>query len=303
MPQRRANPPPSPGDVFIAQIPDGRYVAVRVLRVVERSWFVATTPYLDHERPSLEDPRLREFVLQRKFDYKGGLALKWLVGRPPGNFEFLGNLPPTSGDLKKRGSDGQHKWVAESGREAWLEWRWIHDRPAFVQELREQEERAARAARARMKPKKMMDEAAFWAVIDLLDWDATGDDEKVLAPAVAALAAKTKTEIRRFEERLAFLLFQLDAKAHAMNIGQGAYDPQTGSLSVDSFLYARCVVVANGKAFYDRVRENPDAMPKDMEFEALLELAPAAYEAKTGEPFDYVAGCSYESFSNLAGWN
>ena len=44
-------------------------------------------------------------------------------------------------------------------------------------------------------------------------------------------------------------------------------------------------------------------MPKDLEFEALLSLAPNAYELKTGKDFEYGTGCSYETFSNVAGWN
>jgi hypothetical protein len=43
-------------------------------------------------------------------------------------------------------------------------------------------------------------------------------------------------------------------------------------------------------------------MPKDTEFEALLGIASLAFEAKTGESLDYETGCSYETFSNPAGW-
>jgi hypothetical protein len=37
-------------------------------------------------------------------------------------------------------------------------------------------------------------------------------------------------------------------------------------------------------------------------FEALLLLAPAAYEAKTGEEYNHSPPISYESFSNEEGW-
>jgi len=43
-------------------------------------------------------------------------------------------------------------------------------------------------------------------------------------------------------------------------------------------------------------------MLKDMEFEALLQIAAEAYEAKTGEDFGFTPSVSYETFSNKAGW-
>jgi hypothetical protein len=43
-------------------------------------------------------------------------------------------------------------------------------------------------------------------------------------------------------------------------------------------------------------------MPKDLEFEYLLSIAPKAYKKKTGEDFEYITGCSYETFSNKDGW-
>lgn len=94
----------------------------------------------------------------------------------------------------------------------------------------------------------------------------------------------------------------MDTKAHASNIGEDSYDPKSDYVSADGFLYARCVVVANGREFYRAALEDPAKMPKNLEFESLLNLAPRAYELKTGEDFEYSTGCSYESFSNAAGW-
>jgi hypothetical protein len=78
-----------------------------------------------------------------------------------------------------------------------------------------------------------------------------------LAPAIKALAAKPKAEICRFEERFAYLLYRLDTKSHASNIGKDAYDPESDYVSADGFLYARCVVVANGREFYEAVLKDP----------------------------------------------
>ena len=70
----------------------------------------------------------------------------------------------------------------------------------------------------------------------------------------------------------------------------------------DWFLYARCVVVANGPKFYASVLADPREMPKDMEFETVLTVGPAAFLRKTGEELDHVSPVSYETFSNKSGW-
>ena len=291
-----------PGDVFAAQLPDGRYKAVRVLRKTGKSSLVCTSEYLEKERPAIDEPLLRKTVVQNRFFYNREPARHWLHGNPPPSFELVGNLPLTKNEATIQCNVYAGKWDDSVGNEAFLEWRWVHDRPAFEEEVRKQQEEAERLRRLPQKPKKMMSEEEFWSIIDLLDWKHQGNDKKVLAPAINALAAKTKAEICRFEERFAYLLYQLDTKAHASNIGEDACDPESDYVSADGFLYARCVVVANGREFYAKVLKDPTEMPKDMEFESLLGLASGAYELKTGEDFEYSTGCNYESFSNSAGW-
>ena len=43
-------------------------------------------------------------------------------------------------------------------------------------------------------------------------------------------------------------------------------------------------------------------MPKDLQFELLLNIAPKAWEATTGKEWDLVTDVSYETYSNRAGW-
>lgn len=284
----------SPGDVFITRVPDGRYAAVRVLQRQGRKRTLAyTTEYLGTEKPELHDPALRKTVKQRRFYYRRELARKWCDGPPPEGYELLGNLPVTAKEAQLE-SNVYGGWPCE---EAWLEWRWQHDRAAFEEEVDRERAERERALRRPQKPKKMLDEADFWSIIALLDWAKTGDDDLVLEPAIAALANRSKTDIRQFYERFAYVLYQLDTKAHARQLA--ASDEY---LSDDEFLYVRCCVVANGKKFYDSVLKNPKKLPKDLELEALLYLAPTAYERRTGEELDYSTGCSFESGSNVAAW-
>ena len=144
-------------------------------------------------------------------------------------------------------------------------------------------------------------EDGFWRVIVLFNWKKLGDDEAVIEPAVKALAQMTVNDINRFEDILNEKLYALDTEAHAREIGEDAYQPGT-YFSADWFLYARCVVVANGPELYESVLADPTEMPKDGEFESLLTVGPTAFERKTGEEFDHVSPVSYESFSNQSGW-
>lgn len=146
-----------------------------------------------------------------------------------------------------------------------------------------------------------MDEAVFWLLLSLLNWDATGNDDAVVAPVVEELSKKSVEEIHAFRDVLAEKLYLLDTKGHAKEIGEGSFTEE-GYFSVDQFLYARCVVVANGKDLYETVLKSPSSFPKDMEFEALLYIVHAAYEKKTGLQYDGVTKLSYETFSNEAGW-
>lgn len=148
-----------------------------------------------------------------------------------------------------------------------------------------------------------MDDNTFWRIIGLLDWNKTGDDDAVLKPAANALAKQTVEDIAAFEETLSQKLYTLDTKAHARQIGEGAYVDEDQPFSVDWFLYARCCVVANGRQHYDAVLADPSQFPRNMEFEALLELAATAHEMKTGAaPEFFETTVSYETFSNRAGW-
>ena len=147
-----------------------------------------------------------------------------------------------------------------------------------------------------------MSDSVFWRIINLFNWKKLGDDDEVLKPAVNALAEMSIESIERFADLLAEKLFALDTEAHARNIGESSYVGDTQFFSVDEFLYARCVVVANGEAPYNKVLADPAAMPKDCEFECILYLAGTAYTHKTGKEFEHDAPVSYETFSNRAGW-
>ncbi|MCF6229090.1 MAG: DUF4240 domain-containing protein, partial [Planctomycetes bacterium] len=183
-----------------------------------------------------------------------------------------------------------------------LQWRKEHDREAYEAEVE-----AARDAPPPPKPAKRVHKPmalkAFWKLIALLDWTKTGDDNAVIAPTVEALSKASEKDIVGFEERLADLLYALDGEVFAREIGEGAYEGSGSYFSSDGFLYSRLCVVANGESLYRKILRDPKEMPKDMEFESLLEVVSSAYELKTGDYWEgHSTHHSYETFSNKDGW-
>jgi len=148
-----------------------------------------------------------------------------------------------------------------------------------------------------------MNEDVFWELIAKLDWAKTGDDEAVIRPVVKALAKRSVEDIFRFHDLLAEKLHAIDGEAYARNIGEDSYRGDDEFFSVDNFLYVRCCVVANGRALFNRVLADPTAMPKGLEFEALLTVPEEAFSQKTkGDEYPHLAEPDFETFANRDGW-
>ncbi len=148
-----------------------------------------------------------------------------------------------------------------------------------------------------------MDEAQFWSIIGLMDWR-TLDSEAILARSVKALSTFSKEDIYHFHDILNEKLYALDGRRFAEQLGSNKYEADNKKhFSVDSFLYARCCVVANGQTFYNTVLKNPAKMPKEYTFESLLYLPRKAWLLKTKrDNYDYFPEIWSETFSNSDGW-
>ena len=148
---------------------------------------------------------------------------------------------------------------------------------------------------------QVITETDFWRIISLLDWKSDKEESEVIALAVKELAQLPVVDIKGFADILSEKLFLLDGPKYADHTGENAYgDGQ--HFSADTFLYARCHVVANGREFYEEVLSAPEKMPKDLTFEALLSLPRKAYQLKTGEPYQYIPAFIYETFANSDAW-
>lgn len=148
---------------------------------------------------------------------------------------------------------------------------------------------------------EILSESEFWAIIDLLDWEKAGDDEAVVEPVIQHLTNLSISKILQFEDKLAEKLFQLDTKAIAVQDGENGYR-EGNYFSADLFLYFRSCIVANGKAYFEKVLNNPSELTPDLTFEAFLYVAQSAYKRKTGKETEFLPMYNYETFSNKEGW-
>lgn len=174
----------------------------------------------------------------------------------------------------------------------------------FLEAIREQYPHAT--LDIRVKPPKLvvgLTEKAFWDIIALFNWSDPENDATVIEQGIQVLAEKPVRQIYEFQDMLSAKLYALDTHQHAENAGENAWQGKDADFSVDEFLYARCCCVANGKTFYETVLKQPELMPKNLTFEALLTLAHKAYNRKTGKQFRYVPSYNIETFSNKKGWS
>lgn len=148
-----------------------------------------------------------------------------------------------------------------------------------------------------------MTEDQFWTVIGAIDDpDAmTEEREPEIAEDIAArLRPLGVDELASFEEHLAEKLYHLDTRRHCDAGGES-------SDSSDGFLYARCFVVACGRAIYQQVLSDPEKMPRKIEqwLESLLFVGATVFAELTGkddEDWQPDTQHDYETGSNPRGW-
>ena len=142
----------------------------------------------------------------------------------------------------------------------------------------------------------------FWKLIAHVDREAldAGDEDTALEPLQQRLRSLSEPDLESFEEHLSQCLYALDGQVFADESGESRG-------SDDAFLYARCFVVARGKAHYEATLKDPKLMPKSLDHwcEALLYPHRRAWADLTGKDeseWAYGASVSYESGSNERLW-
>ena len=288
---------PSLGDVFVVPMGCEMYGAVRVIRVTPecRSAVFVVTPWFSRDKPSLDEPLLREILCRNRGFFRGEKAACNYEGAPPGELMLLGTILPSD---QEASMDVQGAFGGELSL-------CVADDVAYEMGMPEAANSGARqrtraGAGAARPAIESLSAADFWHVMDLIR-KTENDGDYSLESAIAHLSAMSVARIAGFHDRLCSYLFELDQLSFAKEIGDGAYDSE--NFSVDQFLDARCFAILMGQRFYARLMKEPGLMPKNSVFEELVSLAGLAHEKKTGEFIEFHSEKSIETFSNKAGWD
>ena len=140
----------------------------------------------------------------------------------------------------------------------------------------------------------------FFNFTNMLDWEKQGTDEAVLEPLIAFLAKCGDNVIFAFHDKMTELLYSLDTYNIAKNIIESS-----DYFSADTFLYARCVALINGKPYYNAILKGRKKLSADSEFESILYVPMKAWERlhnKDCDKYPHISELSYETYSNKGGW-
>lgn len=298
---------PKVGDVFAVPFADGRFGAVRVIRVSkedgEPNALVAVTTWIAHHAPNGDEPELKQTLRCHRGFFGGRPALAWYTGAPPFDMALVGSLPPTPADLAID-PEGTYAgdWSPSMADDVFLEAQFAAslDTSSKVHGDIGGTENHERPDNDETEVDGAMSEDEFWDVIDLLD-SAAANEQQVVQPVVRHLAELDLQKIGGFQRMLCDRLYQLDGETFARQIGEFAYGGP-GGFSPDHFLDVRCAVVAAGRQYYEAVLRDPSLMPRDGEFEPLMAVAKEAYRRKTGVTPVFADVSKCETFANAAGW-
>lgn len=180
----------------------------------------------------------------------------------------------------------------------------VNLRDINLQFFKDLEEKAGASAQVEIRVESskhgegLFTEEQFWQIIELFDWKQQKRAD-IIQPAVTALSIMPTSAIYLFEDFLSEKLFDIDTKEHA----KAYMSQQTDDyFSVDDFLYVRCAAVAEGRAYYEKIKNNPSELSSDIDFEHILSVAGEAYKIKTGRDFEYSPIYNYETKSNIEKW-
>lgn len=145
-----------------------------------------------------------------------------------------------------------------------------------------------------------MDQAAFWEIMALPDWQQPDEDDALL-PIIEALAVMDDQEFFAFDDLLAKLLYDTDGPAWARAI----YGEDLQQMSAEGFLYARCAAVALGRETYTAFQEHRMPVTPDAKYEVILYVAPIAWAVKHDadvEDYPHTPPYEAETGSNTRLW-
>lgn len=282
-----------PGDLFVSPLPNGQFGAIKILRVKQGFHLVGVSKWVGDAPPTASTKGIGELtsgLSTGPMHLRSKFQASWYSGRPPSEMQFITNIPLSEEEMAYETPDCSGDWrpfmaalvlVREKGMSADNLWEMV---------------RASTAPSPLVKYVSPMPLASFWELIAN-----TNPCEDECCRLVEQLSVMNPSVIRSFQERLARLLWALDAPIYA---NRGGCDSPSTILSPDKFLYQRCWVVGQGRKVYTETTSNPGKMPEANECEDLIAAAPQALgiaEGITGE-VDIPTTVSFETYSNNKAW-
>ncbi|WP_460727170.1 DUF4240 domain-containing protein [Nocardia heshunensis] len=143
----------------------------------------------------------------------------------------------------------------------------------------------------------------FWALIATIDGRASRHSCRRLS---RYLASRPVTEIAGFAELLSEALYWLDQECFGLQpVIDTATSRRVGTQSGESFLRARCAVVAAGREVYSSMFDRPVMFARytALDGQCLLSIVPEAFRERTGLNWSRQTWLSFESYSNDSGWS
>lgn len=112
---------PKVGEIYAVKLPNNHFGAIRILRIENKMYLIATAPFLEKRKPLIDDSRLVEILKQYRYFYNGDPALMWYEGNLPTSLEFVGivSLNKREKKLHCLSCTETHE---ELGFEAYYEW-------------------------------------------------------------------------------------------------------------------------------------------------------------------------------------
>jgi hypothetical protein len=222
---------PQLGDAFLMPLPDGRFGFCHVIQVpgkddnllFKRSTLVEVSSWVGTEAPDLNDPRLRQPLVETSFNSGPNTWRVVVKGAVPESFKWLGAIEPNA--TKEQVIGVFTRWEGLAG-EVYTQWRWEHDREALLRDTQAEIERLkAEKAQAAEQERARLEKTSLEALLKKRRfslWQGDRPDQaiaacrKAVGEAIEALIAigpkPTKDAVAGVVRRCVEQLNSLDAK-------------------------------------------------------------------------------------------
>jgi hypothetical protein len=156
---------PKPGDAFLMPLADGRFGFCHVIDLPARvlggratgQIMVETSSWIGEAAPDLNDPRLREVLVQTHHGWGPNAWRVMVRGPAPDSFQRIGTFPPQPNAARRVLAVFT---LSESlAKEVLTQWRWDHDREALL--IDEQEAAERQKAEQEVAAKRQKDDREY----------------------------------------------------------------------------------------------------------------------------------------------